>query len=182
MAVRPTMQAIIDTLRQYGQAATDDEFDGIVYWTDAQLQQIADQNSRRGTLTLKSVDPANFEYQLVAPRGVMLEDTIKVYNQSQVLSTAPFAYNPDTNLITFDDAQTSSQFAAYGAVVDINEALAQLWQNKADQRFNYIDWKAQNNKMNMAQEYQHCVDRALFYRSKKIRTFDRKGRGKWFNV
>ncbi len=95
-------------------------------------------------------------------------------------NVAAFTFNPDTKELTFTGAQTETEYYAYGLVFRIYDALAELWQSKADQRFNYIDWKAQNNKMNMAQEYQHCVDRALFYRSKTIRTWDRNGKGSWF--
>lgn len=181
MALRTTMTAIISQLRQFGQAAPDDEFDGVIYWTDAQLQTIADRNGRRGTIKIQRVDPDYMIYRLVAPKGVLLEDSIKVYDEFGSELAGTFTYNSDTNEIVFDEPQASDEYRAYSLAVQINDALAELWQNKADQRFNYIDWKAQNNKMNMAQEYQHCVDRALFYRSKKIRTFDKKGRGKWFS-
>lgn len=180
MAYRATMDAIVANLRQFGQAAPDDEFDGITYWTEEQLQQIADRNSKLGFIKLKRVDLDYKAYRLVAPPTVMFENNIVLYDSSDVVNASEVAYNADTNEFIFTTAQDDEDYMAYGRVVQLYDALAELWQTKADQRFNYIDWKAQNNKMNMAQEYQHCVDRAVYYRGKRIRSFDKKGRGKWF--
>ncbi len=179
MALRTTMQAIISDLRQFGAAATDDEFNGVTYWTDAQLQEIADRNGRRGTIKMKRVDPDYMVYRLVAPQSITMENAIVVYTTSEAVNPAPFSFNPLTAEVTFETAQSDEEYLAYGFVVQLYDALADLWQTKADQRFNYIDWKAQNNKMNMKQEYDHCVERAMYYRGKRIRSFDRKGRGKW---
>lgn len=180
MAVRASMASIIAQLRQYGGAASNDVFEGVTYWTDQQLQDIADRNGRRGYMKVKRVDPDYKVYRLVAPASITLENAIVVYDTSEAVNTAPFTFNPLTAEITYSTAQTDEDYLAYGLAVQIYDALADLWQVKADQRFNYIDWKAQNNKMNMKQEYDHCVARALYYRGKRLRTFDRKGRGSWF--
>lgn len=180
MAVRVGMAAIIATLRQYGQAAPDDEFDGVIYWTDAQLQQIADQNGTREYVKAIAVDLDNTIFRLILPKSKTIENDLKVYNLYGVEVVTPFTFNSDTGELTFTTALTDTEYRGYGLVIQIYDALAQLWQVKADQRFNYIDWKAQNNRMNMAQEYQHCVERAIYYRNKRVRTFDRKGRGEWY--
>lgn len=180
MAVRTSMQAIIDDLRRYGSAAQDDEFNGEVFWNDLQLQNIADRNGRRVLIKVKRVDPDYLVYRLVAPNSIAMENSIVVYDASEVVNPASFTFNPLTSELTFTTAQEDEEYFAYGFVVQLYDALAELWQTKADQRFNYIDWKAQNNKMNMKQEYDHCVAQALYYRSKRFRTFDRKGRGSWY--
>lgn len=181
MPIRDGMTDIVRQMRQYGQAAPNDVFDGITYWTDEQLQQIADRNSRRGKLKIKRVDPDYKIYRIVAPKTAAVEDDLRVYTtDTDVEVTGLFTFNPDTMEVTFTDAQTDDEYYIYGLVIAIYDALAELWETKADQRFNYIDWKAQNNKMNMKQEYDHCVDRALYYRSKTIRSWGRDGRGKWF--
>lgn len=181
MAIRSGMASIVRELRQYGQAAQDDVFDGLTYWSDEQLQQIADRNSRRGKVLAKRVDPDYLIYQIVAPKTVSFEDAIRVFQtDTDVEVVDSFTFNPDTQEITFDSARSEEEFYAYGLIVAVYDALAELWQSKADQRFNYIDWKAQNNKMNMEQEYQHCLDMALYYRAKTIRTWGRNGRGRWY--
>lgn len=180
MAVRTTMADIVLTLRQYGSAGISDEFAGVVYWTDQQLQDIADENGRRGAIKAKSVDPLNKIFRLVAPDGVEFENDLDVYTTQNVLLEEVFTYNRLTEEVIFTNAQSVSEVLVRGLLVNTNDALAQLWQAKADMRFDYIDWKAQNNRMNMKQEYDHCVERARYYRNKKVRTFDRKGRGTWY--
>lgn len=177
--MRTTMESIVNHLRQAGMAASDDEFDGVTYWSDDQLLPFADRNGTRGIVKAKRVDPSGFVYRLNVPPSVRFEDTLEVYSGETAVAT-DFTFNHDTNELTFDTALYEDVYNVYAFVVQMYDALAELWQVKADQRFNYIDWKAQNNKMNMKQEYDHCVNRATFYRAKRIRTFDRKGRGKWY--
>lgn len=179
MAIRPTMKHIIDELRHFGNAGLADEFEGVTYWTDGQLQDIADRHGKRGSVKIKVVDPENKVYRLVAPRVGSFETDIKVLNEAGA-EVSGGTYSYATAEVSFTTTQTDDTYWIYGFFVDINAALAELWELKAAQRFDYIDWKAQNNRMNMKQEYDHCLDRARYYRSKKIRMFDRKGRGSWF--
>lgn len=181
MPIRTGMTDIVALLRQYGQAATNDVFDGVTYWTDEQLEAIADRNGRRVLIKIKRTDPAYTIYRVIAPNTIRLEDDLAVYTADEVAVATSFTYNSNTNELVFTTALTDEVYYAYGLVVDVYAALAELWENKASQRFNYIDWKAQNNKMNMAQEYQHCLDRAAYYRNKRIRTFTRDGRGRWYS-
>lgn len=181
MSLRTSMASIISEVRQYGQAAPDDVFDGVTYWSDQQLQTIADRNSKLGKVKAKQVDPDGLIFKLVVPKTIAVENDIRLFTTDTVIEvTADFTYDHDTQELTFAAPQTPTEYFVYGRIVRIYNALAELWQNKADQRFNYIDWKAQNNKMNMTQEYQHCIDRALYYRGKTIRNFERNGRGAWF--
>lgn len=180
MAARDSMVYIVALLRQYGQAATDDVFNGTTYWTDDQLQSIADSNGVRGYVKLKRVDPDNLIYRLVMPKSLRPEDNLRIFTIGDTEVTTGFTYNTDTQELTFDEALTEDLYRAYGLVINLYDALAQLWGQKAEQRFNYIDWKAQNNKMNMEQEYKHCLDRQSYYRARRVRAFRKDGRGEWY--
>lgn len=181
MPLRTTMSEVIAALRQHGQAAYDDQFNGEVYWNDLQLQQIADQHSRVGKLRIKQANTALTVYRVIMPPTYILENSFLVYDEfgSAVLDGTP-TYNADTQEITFSTPRTSDTYFIEARVINLFDALGDLWHQKAEQRFKYIDWKAQNNKMNMGQEYQHCLDRSLYYRSKTVRSFKRDGRGKWW--
>ncbi len=178
--MRDSMQSIVDHLRQFGQAATDDEFDGVTYWSDDQLLPFADRNGTRGIVKAKRVDPGGFVYRLNVPPSIRFEDDMVVYTANETVVGTAFTFDHNTNELTFEAALSEDVYDVFVFAVQLYDALAELWQVKADQRFNYIDWKAQNNKMNMKQEYDNCVRRAEYYRAKRIRSFDKKGRGKWF--
>jgi hypothetical protein len=180
MPARASMTAIIAELRLYGAAATDDVFGGVTYWTDEQLQKIADRNSRQGFIELEQADPAGLVYRLKHGPSLQLENALTVYASDQTTALAnAFTYNSDTKELTFTEAPASATYYVYGRAIQIYDALAELWQAKADQRYQYIDWKAQNNRSIMRQEYQNCVDRATLYRSKRVRSFSRTGVGDW---
>lgn len=178
------MSDVIRFVRQYGQATYTDEFSGVTYWDDDQIEEIADTAGLRRSVLLKPVTRDYKNYRILLPKGQKLENSFKIYKSDGTELTSPVGtYNFVLNEISFPTALSSTELYAVDAlVVDMWEALADLWQQKADQRFDYIDWKAQNNKMNMKQEYDHCVERALFYSSKKIRSFSRSGKGKWYTA
>lgn len=179
MPARNTMGAVIAQLRQYGAAATDDVFNGVTYWTDEQLQQIADRNSRQGFIKLEPVDPAGLVYRLHRVPTVQMENSMTIYEDENTPVTATFTYNADTQELTFTAPLGNSTYYVFGRAIQIYDALADLWQVKADLRYQYIDWKAQNNRSNMRQEYQNCIERANYYRGKRVRSFTRTGVGEW---
>lgn len=181
MAIRTSMQGVVDYLRMWGDAAPDDEFNGVTYWTDEQLQQIADKWSQFRTVDLVPGQTVGTTYYtLNAPNYLILEDDLTVYRTvNDSVEDVVGTYDQSTNSVTFaSDLSSNFDYKVEARVIHTYEALADLWSLKANQRANYIDWKAQNNKMNMKQEFDHCVERALYYRSKIMRRFPRS-RGRW---
>lgn len=180
MPIRTSMQTVVNTLRQYGQAATDDVFRGVTYWTDEQLQTIADQWSAFGQARLKQLEVADSKlYQLDIPNMMLMEDSFKVYDDDKTLISTSVTYSQTQSLLTFVSAlDTDHDYFVEARFIRLYDALADLWEQKAAQRFDYIDFKAGNNKMNMKQEYDNCMSRVAYYRNKTIRRFPRQ-RGKW---
>lgn len=181
---RDTLSDSLRFIRQYGQAAYDDEFNGTVYWDDDQIEEIADNAALRRIILMKPVSLDYKIYRILLPKGQKFENDLKIYksDETEVITPVP-TYNFARNELSFATALSSTEtYYVGGLVIDLWEALADLWQQKADQRFDYIDWKAQNNKMNMKQEYDHCVAQALFYQNKKIRSFGKNGKGKWYTA
>lgn len=181
--MRDTMENIVKFVREYGQASYNDEFGGQTYWSDDQLQDVADRYTNRGFTPLKLASPDKLIWRVLLPNGQRIEPVFSVWTDdgsTQVATTSVYDFN--RNELTFDTAlNTDYEYRVYAPVANMYEALADLWTLKANQRFDYIDWKAQNNKMSMQQEYDHCVKQALYYRSKTVRTFKRNGKGKWYD-
>lgn len=176
MAARATMLPIIQFIRNYGHAALDDEFNGITYWTDEQIQDICDRASNFRVVTAKQVDLAGTIFRINVPNGYMVEADPVIYSVS---SDTPITgtYNPLTSEITLATARRDGTIRVEGRFVSLWDALTDLWEQKAQQRFDYINVRAGvTTRIELEQEYNHCVQMAQYYRNKKVRRFERKWR------
>lgn len=179
--MRPSMANIVTFLRQYGQASENEEFAGITYWTDDQLEQIADQYSYRARVdieTIQNSDPTI--YKISVPFYNLMEDDFLIYDEDDELVSSPVGtYSQARQEIEFASALDEDvEYFVEALFVKIYDALADLWSQKASQRFDYVDFKAGNNKMDMSQERDFCEKRAAYYRAKTIRRWPRQ-KGKW---
>lgn len=168
MPVRTAMQPLIDYLRREGQAASDDEFNGVTYWTDQQLQDILDQVSERQVAYVKKATISGLIYVFDAPRHIYPDpDEITFLGADLEEISATYTYDLLRNELTFtSDPEISYVQASF---VNFWVAAAQLWGEKANQRFTFIDNKSGQNSLKMEQEYHHCVARQQLYRNRRIR-------------
>jgi hypothetical protein len=163
MPLRPNMQPLIDLLREKGSARSTDEFGGVTYWDDQQLQDILD-----GAKTRKSVggtidDATETIYMPAIPKLWFADpDTVKM-RVSGTWTTAPDgAWDTLKRELT-----TSQEVEAINAEwISLNQALADLWEMKAAQRSDYVNIKGGQNKLDMQQEYDHCVKMSMYYRAR----------------
>lgn len=174
MAIRTTMQGMIDYLRMYGACATDETYQGVTYWTDAQLQDILDSKAQHGGVVLRRY--TDTLYQPNCPRFHRFEDDVIVVDDNGTQVTGA-TYDPTYNEFTIPTAQTV-QLYAKGLKVNLYEALAALWDVKAAQRYDKVNWKAGNNRMDVNQEYMACIAKRDYYRARIIRKFPRIS-GRW---
>lgn len=177
--MRPEMENIVAFLRQYGEAATTDEFNGVTYWTDDQLEEIADRHSYRANINLVTHQFASPTiYTLKIPPFHLMADDYTIYNDETLVNVVS-TYSQARSEIEFESAlNIDYDYRVQALFVKGYDALADLWDQKANQRHDYVDFRAGNNKMSMQQEYEHCVDRAAYYRGKTIRRWPRQ-KGKW---
>ncbi len=103
MPIRASMQDVVDYLRQWGEAATDDEFNAVTYWTDVQIQQIADKWSQFRTVPLKPAQTVGTTlYTVDMPNYLLLEDDFTVYRVDyDTVEPVVGTYNQDINSIVF---------------------------------------------------------------------------------
>ena len=184
--MRPGMTTIVQNLRQHGQASPFDEFNGVQYWSDDQLEAIADAASERLTLrlVLKTL-VGKRKFGVDAPRHIWGEtDTYQVFDVTDpyrpVEVVISSVYTPALGLVEFaEDLDTTKRYVIEMLAVNNYLALADLWEQKAAQRADFTDFKAGNNKIDLSQEHEHCCKIAAYYRSKIIRRYDRTGAGRW---
>lgn len=193
MPIREGMTYIIALIRQFGHVDVDDmTLGGITYWSDEQLEEIADRHLYPTLIPLlpKQVVGRTI-YTLDAPRhyygeqNVYTDDVLTgvnllVFNQSKTPVSTAFEYAPNRNMFTFTtDLSADYKYYVQGNFINLYEALAELWGLKASQRFDYISFKGGDNKMDMDQEFNHCKQQEQHYRNLIARRIPRTRSNKW---
>lgn len=169
---------MIEYIRNYGQAGTQDEFEGIIYWTDAQIKEICDSVGVWYTVTFIKFSSTIYKLNLHKHYRLDLStepaQTFAVTFPDGTTGTLTGQYDETRGIITLSSPQTIEYFTLDAFVVSVYEALAELWDRKAAQRAPYTTIDGGNNKMYLAQEYDHCIQQRDFYRRKIIRKWSRK--------
>lgn len=158
--LRQSMQPLINYFREAGNAPHDDMFDGITYWTDLQLQNILDRHAYLiGVL-----------YKHVSGNVYVAHDSFRHY-----------LLNPDStdvdlsgfDMITKQITSDTPVYKIMGLWTNMNDALADLWLQKAGHREKYVNFKAGSNQVSVSQSYDHCIKMYHIYRNRRIRRYDR---------
>ncbi len=177
MPVRTGMTSLVSHLRQQSDASTTDVFNGVTYWTDDQLQDILDLHSQgyqQLPLTkLGSYDNVSYQLTLTLPYWVEGEFSIYV-SGTTTEETTTFTYNHLTHEITFDSDVTDRELVAFAKTYVMTEAIADVWNQKAQHRYNFITSKAGSHRFEADQVYEHCVERANYWRNLRVRSFKRR--------
>lgn len=167
------MQPLIDYLRREGNAAPEtDEFEGVTYWTDEQLQDILDRVSERKIGRAKAVTVDGTIYTISAPRHYYVDpDTVVLLDANLDVVSAVYTYDWLRNEFTFaSDPEISYIQASY---TNFWVAAAQLWSEKASHRYQYVDNKSGQNALKSHQEYEHCIKRMEYCRNKIVKRWNR---------
>lgn len=167
----PTYADLLEYFRAYGQAAQDDVFEGITYWSDPQLEEILKHHTALLRVKMKGRD--RLVYQVQNPPSFMFTTDVIVTDESGVDVVDPFTYDPITNRVTFEVEQEDAILFIDGVCVKMYEALADLWDQKVSQRVDYTDFRAGHNTMELSQSFKHCERQRDYYRNKKIASHHR---------
>jgi hypothetical protein len=99
--------------------------------------------------------------------------SLKVTNATgTAIAQTPTLVSGNTE-IELDANPTSTDIYVSFTVYDIYRAAASVWEQKAAHRAQYVDIKAGPNSMKLQQEYEHAVQRAAYFKSKKPNSFQR---------
>jgi len=177
------MQALIDRLRVLTEAARTDEFQGVLYWSDDQLEEVLDE-ARVSTPTRLSLVPSTklisgeeawYVQSAKFSRHLGFEDDYTVYSTAgtEVDSSYYTVEKYGTALeVTFDPNNvTNADYEIELTLYNLNWAAAEVWGRKADQRLELVDMKAGAHQFKGSQERQHCLDRQIYFRNKSARVF-----------
>ena len=169
MPVPPEYQNAVDHLRRYGAAAETDVFNGETFWTDEQLYDILLGTTDNLLIGLVPINFAKTKYSFNAPRTMWVKADLIEFEDTSVPS---YTYDEATRTFTFASEVDTTPYVTM-PFFNMNHALADLWEQKANQRFELLRIKAGANQMFMEQEYEHCISRFEYYRARSIKRFKR---------
>lgn len=167
----PTLAALVTYLREKGNAATDDVFNGITYWTVEQLETILLQSSVTKRVKIKGGN--RLSYQIDLPRHWMFSSDVTFQTSAGIETAGDFTYNPVGGRVIFTEEQDDTVLYMVGPAFNLYDALADLWDQKAAQRVDFVNFRAGHNTMDLSDTYTHCTKQRDYYRNKTIRRFQR---------
>lgn len=175
MTIRIGMQALVDLLSALTDAGTE--------FTEEVLQGYLDRNkSEFRDISLYPIPQrlANTViykiYPLPSSIGMYFEapidNTINDYFYLTSSTFTPFTFGDGDNQAVFDpnfrritfNADTAGQLYFLNAVsYDLYGAAADIWSVKVAARVKLINIKTENHTLDMKDEYDHCVDRFMYF-------------------
>lgn len=181
MTTRSTMTPLITHLRTYGEASETDVFNGVTYWTDEQLQDVLDKSMRKVEVQIQRLGRYdNVSYALLLGMPYWIERSFSIYvSGTTTEETTPYTYNDFTKQLTFDSNVLDRNYIAYGNVVIMTDAIAELWNLKAQHRKDYIVFKAGSHRMEAEQVYKHCLAQRDYWNNLRVRSFKSGQRGRY---
>ena len=182
MALRTSMDTLVNHLRSLTNAAVSETFHGIVYWTDEQLETNLDAHSilmrqiplRADRVTVSSATDVTHQIFTIPPSHWVESNTIEVRNGNGVLTTTAYTLNVDRVSITFSAAPTDTQWYITARFHDMWQAAAAVWEQKASHRHDFIAWRTGQHRADRRQEYDHCMRMAALFRGRLIRGHSRR--------
>lgn len=176
---RDDMLPLIARLRQLTDAATDDEFNGVTFWTDDQLEDVLDRHSRDIQIILqhgtrKVNGQVAWWHMKYTPKFWIGFETYEVTDyQGYTVDTDDYVVDLERGQVTLDTGLSKQTYYLRARAYDFIDAAADVWQQKVNQRSSFVDYKADIHTVKMSQDYAHCIERLNYYASLRIGGFKR---------
>jgi len=176
-----TLAELVTDARQHTEARLDDEFAGVTYWTNAQIED---------KLAVRSIDLAlplvanstmiggvqNYRVQYFKPylSSIRLIAPYRLLdNLTNEVDPLLYVVSESYKRVTLDASLTNVQYVLLATGYSMYDVYADIWAVKASQRAHYIQTRAGTHQSAFQQEYEHCVKQELYYRAKRVRGFRR---------
>ena len=162
---------LTDFLRQYGQIGENsEEYNGVMYWSENQIKNVVDGFREANTFSLTKLNKGL--WKIDTPNWYWVDiNTLDFQNSSgNSVAVSPLINHSDNTVRVASDVTLSQVF---GLWVNVYDVLAELWNIRAAQRYDYIQMKAGANTLRFQNEYQHCIEQRDYYKNKVVRSFKR---------
>lgn len=173
MAIRAGMVEVVAELRRMTDTKENEvDINGVMYWTDDQLQSILDKRRKyvQDALLLPVPEVVNSvttwtRYHMPEVAGVWERSTMFQVVTSTGVAAPTHTIEYDAGIVTFAVTTDGQSYYIRGRLYDLNKAAAQVWLDKAAHRAELIRWKAGTHTLDEDQEYQHCLEMYRKYAS-----------------
>lgn len=187
--LRDGMVEIVERLRQMGEAGTVDyTVGGHTYWSDLDLQALADRHRRwfhleNLTMEAQQVGGTTYYYRYRFPDGLRpdyfgIEGTaggtavFRVDDSTGALIAGTlYTFQADALEVVFTADQGGSARYWTGFAYDLNAMAYELWTRKASHAWSAINFSADGHRFDRGALHANCLQMAeLFNRAKGVRT------------
>lgn len=175
MAARTGMTSLLLEIRRMTNAgATDHTVNGVVYWTDDQLQERLDRT--RSTVKRVAVYPqADYingaysytEYPLPAELQWIEEQATGsgwALRDSSGADAPSYTVNYEARIITFAADTANAVYYLDCRTYDLYAAAAAIWEEKAGIYEDLVNWSTDNHRVDASTQRDYCMQQAAQYR------------------
>lgn len=175
---RSGMTAIVRRLRGLTMAgAVDYEIAGVPYWSDAQLQEVLDDNrvdfyEVEMQSIPKTVGSEQVYLRYDAPHGTLetIASGTAIFNitlsTGEQAGTANYSVDYTKGIVTFTADQGGTAWFMSGRSYNLNAAAADVWEQKANYYQLSYDVKTDGHDLTRSQLYKQAKEREEYYRAK----------------
>jgi len=184
MAARDGMTNIILHIRRNTDTENiQEDVDGVVYWTDDQLQDVADRHSRDvieillSPVTTHESGNTVFKKYFFPDRvplwieGTETTGAFKITDLTGVEITTGFTVDLSRRLSEFTASTGGDNYLLTCRAFLMNDILAEIWRTKASLRARLVQARMGANAINEDQEYMHCLRMAEKFAGRTLRSF-----------
>jgi hypothetical protein len=108
-----------------------------------------------------------FDYAIPDALGDSLEESYTIRDSAGgTIAANTYTLDVNTRRVTFTTDQTNQPRSLDCYTYDLNIAASAVWDQKAAYVWESVDWSSDNHNIKAEQEYQHCLERAAYYRKK----------------
>jgi len=172
---RTGMADIIAEIRQLCDLSENDyTVNSVSYWTDDQIQGMADRyrNPIRGLLLKPVPQYLSGIYQYtdyIIPIGLSLriegDSAFRLYDINGNDINSGFTVSYTQKVVTFSSDTSGSPYYVDINVYDIYAIVAEIWEQKATHYAGMSDWSSDNHNVKASQLFDHAIKRAVHFRS-----------------
>ena len=173
---RTGMQTLIDTVRGFANAATDEwtsetESSLVEYWSDEEIQRVLDRHKAEYVHAALEVQPTYSagaivytQYRLNATNVESGTAVFKIEDAAGTVSGWTADYT--RGVVTFSSDQSGKTFYWTGFAYDLDAAAADIWRMKASHVAGLVDFSTDGHSVKRSQQAQAYLNMANYYQSR----------------
>jgi len=173
---RTGMQTLIDTVRGYANAATDEwtsetESSLVEYWSDEEIQRVLDRHKQEYIHEPMDVQPTYesgttvFKQYLLGVGNV--ESGTAVFKIEDTAGTVTgYTVDYTRGIATFLTDQSGKAFYWSGFAYDLDAAAADIWRMKAAHATELVDFSTDGHSVKRSQQAQQYLTMAGYYQQR----------------